>query len=97
MLVALAGMGWTPVKSSVGNEMKLPPPATALSAPAIGADGAEQDGLVKVQKEIRLPESVVAAGENFYHGLRRLGSKQRRAWLANWRLLFLMACEPARN
>ena len=35
MLVALAGTGGTPVNSRVGNEMKLPPPATALSALAI--------------------------------------------------------------
>ncbi len=33
VLVAFAGIGGTPVKSSAGNEMKLPPPATALSAP----------------------------------------------------------------
>src|SRR5258708_7223820 len=33
VLVALAWMGKTPVKISEGNVMKLPPPATELSAP----------------------------------------------------------------
>src|SRR5216684_5535477 len=33
VLVALAATGPTPVNSSAGNAMKLPPPATALSAP----------------------------------------------------------------
>jgi hypothetical protein len=33
VFVALAGIGGTPVKSSAGNAMKLPPPATAFSAP----------------------------------------------------------------
>src|SRR5271163_4954959 len=33
VLVALAGTGGTPVKSSAGNATKLPPPATALMAP----------------------------------------------------------------
>jgi len=32
-LVALAGIGGTPVNSNAGNEMKLPPPATEFSAP----------------------------------------------------------------
>ena len=35
VLVAFAGTGGTPVKSKVGNDMKLPPPATALSALAM--------------------------------------------------------------
>jgi hypothetical protein len=35
VFVALAGIGGTPVKSKVGKEMKLPPPATAFSAPAM--------------------------------------------------------------
>jgi len=33
VLVALAGMGGTPVNSSAGKAIKLPPPATELSAP----------------------------------------------------------------
>src|SRR5208283_1916137 len=33
VLVALAAMGATPVNISAGKAMKLPPPATALSAP----------------------------------------------------------------
>lgn len=33
VLVALAGMGGTPVNNSAGKPMKLPPPATAFSAP----------------------------------------------------------------
>src|SRR5215831_3698657 len=33
VLVALAGMGGTPVHNSAGKAMKLPPPATELSAP----------------------------------------------------------------
>ncbi len=33
MLVAFAGMGATPLKSRAGKAIKLPPPATALSAP----------------------------------------------------------------
>src|ERR1700730_7479882 len=33
VLVALAATGPTPVNKSAGNAMKLPPPATALSAP----------------------------------------------------------------
>src|ERR1700722_10693566 len=33
VLVAFAGMGATPVKSNAGNAIKLPPPATAFSAP----------------------------------------------------------------
>ena len=33
MLVAFAGTGGTPVNSNAGNAMKLPPPATAFSAP----------------------------------------------------------------
>src|SRR5271156_5035954 len=37
VLVALAAMGAMPVKSRAGKEMKLPPPATALSRPAIRA------------------------------------------------------------
>src|SRR5208283_1408552 len=35
VLVALAAMGATPVNMSAGKAMKLPPPATALSAPPI--------------------------------------------------------------
>ena len=34
VLVALAGMGGTPVKMSAGKEKKLPPPATEFMAPA---------------------------------------------------------------
>ena len=30
---AFAGMGGTPVNSNAGNAIKLPPPATAFSAP----------------------------------------------------------------
>ena len=37
VLVALAGIGGTPVNSRVGNAMKLPPPATAFITPAINA------------------------------------------------------------
>ena len=37
MLVAFAWTGGTPVNSSAGNEMKLPPPATAFSVPPITA------------------------------------------------------------
>ena len=33
VLVALAGIGGTPVKSRAGKDTKLPPPATAFSAP----------------------------------------------------------------
>ena len=33
VLVALAAMGATPLNRSAGKAMKLPPPATALSAP----------------------------------------------------------------
>src|SRR5579863_4930625 len=33
VFVALAGMGGTPVKSSAGNAIKLPPPATEFKAP----------------------------------------------------------------
>ena len=33
VLVAFAGMGGTPVNSSAGNAMKLPPPATEFNAP----------------------------------------------------------------
>src|SRR5579859_3679267 len=33
VFVAFAGMGGTPVNSSAGNAMKLPPPATEFSAP----------------------------------------------------------------
>jgi hypothetical protein len=33
VLVAFAGMGAMPVKSSAGNDMKLPPPATELMVP----------------------------------------------------------------
>src|SRR6185437_2233099 len=33
VLVALAGIGGTPVKRSVGKAIKLPPPATAFMAP----------------------------------------------------------------
>src|SRR5690348_16615131 len=33
VLVAFAGIGGTPVKSRAGNATKLPPPATAFSAP----------------------------------------------------------------
>ena len=35
VLVALASTGGTPTKSIMGNERKLPPPATAFSVPAI--------------------------------------------------------------
>jgi len=35
VLVALARIGGTPVNKSAGNATKLPPPATALSAPPI--------------------------------------------------------------
>jgi len=37
VLVALALIGGMAVNSSAGNEMKLPPPATAFSAPATNA------------------------------------------------------------
>ena len=33
MLVAFAGIGGTPLNNSAGNEIKLPPPATAFKAP----------------------------------------------------------------
>src|SRR5258708_17309748 len=33
VFVAFAGMGGTPVKSSAGNAIKLPPPATEFRAP----------------------------------------------------------------
>jgi len=33
-LVAFAGIGGMPLKSSAGNEMKLPPPATEFTVPA---------------------------------------------------------------
>jgi hypothetical protein len=37
LFVALALIGGTPVKIKTGNVIKLPPPATALSPPAINA------------------------------------------------------------
>jgi hypothetical protein len=33
VFVALAGIGGTPLNKRAGNEMKLPPPATAFSTP----------------------------------------------------------------
>jgi hypothetical protein len=37
VLVALAFTGGMPTNNSVGKEMKLPPPATELTAPAVTA------------------------------------------------------------
>jgi hypothetical protein len=41
VLVALAVIGGTPRKTKVGNEMKLPPPAAELTAPATAAAAAD--------------------------------------------------------
>jgi hypothetical protein len=55
VFVALAGTGATPVKRSVGKEMKLPPPATALSALATAPTTQSKMAWWMV-KGIRLPE-----------------------------------------
>jgi hypothetical protein len=38
-------------------------------------------------KEICLPESIAAAGENFYHGSLEFGVEDEKGSLANWQLL----------
>jgi hypothetical protein len=45
VLVAFALIGSTPVKMSVGNVKKVPPPATALSEPAMIATAKRRSAL----------------------------------------------------
>ncbi|MGA7930713.1 MAG: hypothetical protein WCA20_32545 [Candidatus Sulfotelmatobacter sp.] len=49
VFVALAGIGGTPVNSSAGNAMKLPPPATEFSAPPQHPSEKENDGGFEIQ------------------------------------------------
>src|SRR5262249_61190838 len=51
VFVALAGIGGTPVNNNAGNAMKLPPPATELSAPPSNP-ATKRKGIVSKVKQL---------------------------------------------
>ena len=57
MLVALAGIGGTPVNNNAGKAMKLPPPATEFSAPP-SAPAKNRKMIVFGVKLLGVPEST---------------------------------------
>src|SRR5271165_6786762 len=86
VLVALAATGATPVNSSAGNAMKLPPPATAFSPPPTAAaknkkmacPTVKPDKFVKPEEEA-MPDKLVKLVKldkmpklDLYHGWRAL-------------------------
>ena len=52
VLVALASTAGTPVTNSAGNEIKVPPPATAFSVPPITAAKNRKMAWLKCKREI---------------------------------------------
>src|SRR5215472_5201425 len=60
VLVALAGIGGTPVNSNAGKAMKLPPPATAFNAPP-SAPAKNRNMIVFGVKLLGVPETSAAA------------------------------------
>lgn len=63
VLVALAAIGAMPVKSNAGKEMKLPPPATALSRPAISAAKNRRSECEKGTRENSIGGKAVTSDE----------------------------------
>ena len=55
VFVAFAGIGGTPLNSSAGNAMKLPPPATEFSAPPSAA-AKNRKTMVSICKQLGVSE-----------------------------------------